>query len=196
MPVLLPPPGSTRLRGPLPWRRSGKRSNAFAFSPFRGARALPPHGRCRESILDEFHGNRGCLAAADAEAGHAALATRLLERIDQGDENACAARANRVAERGRAAMDVDLLMGDAEILHREHGDAGESLVDFPQVDFAGLPASLVEDLLDRSDGSDRELRRLLRMGRSRDNPRDGLKALFARLGFAGEHNGRSTIGDG
>src|SRR3546814_3798441 len=54
--------------------------------------------------LDQFHRNRGRFAAADAQAGDAARLAVALERGDQRREDARAAGADRVAERGRAAM--------------------------------------------------------------------------------------------
>ncbi len=61
---------------------------------------------------------------------------------DQGDQDARAGRADRVAHGGGAAVDVDLVVGDAEVAHREHGDAGEGLVDLEQVDVGDGPAGL------------------------------------------------------
>src|SRR6476469_3573143 len=94
--------------------------------------------------LDELDSHRGRFAAADAQACDAALAAGLLQRVDQGDEDACSACTDRMAERGRAAVDVDLLVRDAEVLHREHRDAGEGFVHFPQIDVSDLPAGLFE----------------------------------------------------
>ena len=56
------------------------------------------------------------------------------------------AGADRVAERGGAAVDVDLVVRNAEVVHREHGDAGEGFVDFEQVDVALAPAGLLRAL--------------------------------------------------
>src|SRR5690349_15613174 len=115
-----------------------KQSNLFWIA------ASPPAPR--NSGLDQFHRYRSRFAAADAEARDAALAAGLLQRVDQRHEDSRSAGADRMTEGGRAAVDVDLVVRDAEVLHREHGDAGEGLVDFPQVDVGGLPAGLGEDL--------------------------------------------------
>src|SRR3546814_9103058 len=74
---------------------------------------------------DLFHRNRGRFAAADAQAGDAARLAVALERGDQRRDDARAAGADRVAERGRAAMDVDLVVRAAEVVHREHRDTGK-----------------------------------------------------------------------
>jgi hypothetical protein len=51
-----------------------------------------------------------------------------------------------MAQRGCAAVDVDLVVRDAQVAHREHRDAGEGLVDFEQVNIADAPPGLVEHL--------------------------------------------------
>ena len=79
------------------------------------------------------------------------LRPRSLSALISVVDDARAAGADRVAERGRAAVDVDLVVRDAEVAHRDHGDAGEGLVDFEQVDVGDAPAGLVEHLLDRAD---------------------------------------------
>src|SRR5580765_7491661 len=53
-------------------------------------------------------GHGGRLASADAQARDAAPAPGFPERADQGDENARARGADRVAERAGSAVDIDL----------------------------------------------------------------------------------------
>ena len=48
-----------------------------------------------------------------------------------------------MSERAGAAIDVDLVVSDADILHRRHGDAGKGFVDFIQIDGIGIPAESV-----------------------------------------------------
>src|SRR3546814_18772784 len=68
--------------------------------------------------LDQFHRNRGRYAAADAQAGDRARLAAALERGDQRRDAPRAAGADRVAERGRAAVDVDLVVRAAKVVHR------------------------------------------------------------------------------
>src|SRR5215468_8467272 len=56
-----------------------------------------------------------------------------------------------MTERARAAIDVQLLPGNAEVLLRRHGHDRKGLVDLEKVDIADLPADLVEQLPDRRD---------------------------------------------
>jgi len=70
-------------------------------------------------------------SAADAQRRHAAALAVRLERRQQGREDARAARADRMAERAGAAMDVEPRRIDAEIfclLHRPAG-RGERVVE-------------------------------------------------------------------
>jgi hypothetical protein len=48
-----------------------------------------------------------------------------------------------MAERAGAAMDVDLLVRQAVLLHRRHGDDGEGLVDLPEVDVRRQPTRAI-----------------------------------------------------
>src|SRR4051812_1932334 len=71
-------------------------------------------------------------AGADRRAAEAAAATAQL--VDQRAEDPGAGRADRMPERDGAAVDVDLLLVDAEQADRVQGDRRERLVDLPQVD--------------------------------------------------------------
>ena len=55
-------------------------------------------------------------------------------------------------QRHRAAVDVQLLVRDADLMHRRHGDYGEGLVDLEQVYVIDAPA----DLFDQQDAAYRE----------------------------------------
>ena len=58
--------------------------------------------------LHPFDGERDAVAAAEAERRDAALQVAPLQRVEQRRQHARAARADRVAERDGAAVDVDL----------------------------------------------------------------------------------------
>ena len=86
--------------------------------------------------------------------------------------------ADRVAERDRAAVDVDLVLVDAEHPHRVERDRGEGLVDLPEVDVVGRLADLLQ----------RELRRLGR------RPRQVGEVVGD--GPVGEHRGERLVAVG
>ena len=86
-------------------------------------------------------------------------------------------------------------MRDAEVLHREHRDAGERLVDLPQIDIADRPAGLLEQFLDRADRGDGEFGRLAGVGGSGDDRRDRLIALGIGIGLARQDYRSSAVAD-
>src|SRR5471030_829518 len=104
-------------------------------------------GHC---VLDEFDCHGGGFAAADAQAGDAALAASFAQGADQRHQDARAGSADGMAQGAGAAVDVDLLVLQTVLLHRRHGHDGEGFVDFVQVHRARAPAGLVVELLDRA----------------------------------------------
>src|SRR6476619_7515095 len=120
-----------------PVKRYGRLFFVKTFLTLRGYRSEQLDGKCRG------------LAAADAQRGDAASATAGLERMQQRHEQARAARADRMAERDRAAVDVELLVRYAEVVHRRHRDARERFVDFEQVHVLDAPPGLLQHLAQR-----------------------------------------------
>src|SRR3546814_13519271 len=74
----------------------------------------------------------------------------------------------RISDWSSDVCSSDLVVRNAEVVHREHRDAGEGFVDFEKVDIRKLPAYLVHQLGDRADGSGGELGGFLRVGRDAD----------------------------
>src|SRR5690625_3323666 len=97
-------------------------------------------------VSEQLDGNGRGFAATYAQAGHAAPAAPLFKRVNESDQNARAAGAQRVAQRTGAAVDVDLVMRQVQFLHGGHGNGGKSLVDFIKIDVSRLPASLFKHL--------------------------------------------------
>ena len=87
-------------------------------------------------------------AAAERRRADAAAATLELERQVQGDPGA--GHADRVPQGDRAAVDVDLVGVEAELLGRGQPDRRERLVDLDQVEVGGRDALLVAGLGDRA----------------------------------------------
>src|ERR1700679_2016818 len=81
-----------------------------------------------------FDHDRVALTAAGADRGDAEAAATAAELMNECADDAGSRGADRVAEGDRAAVDVDLLLVDAEHPHRVEGDRGEGLVDLPEVD--------------------------------------------------------------
>ncbi len=72
---------------------------------------------------------------------------RALELVEGGAEEHGAGGAERVAEGDGAAVDVDALGVDAELLDGLEDDDGEGLVDLPEVDVLRVHAGHAKGLL-------------------------------------------------
>jgi hypothetical protein len=83
-----------------------------------------------------FDCDGGGFAAADAERGDAAAEIALLERREQRDENARAGCADGMAERAGAAVDVDFVVGQAEIAHGGHATTAKASLISNKIDIA------------------------------------------------------------
>jgi hypothetical protein len=95
-------------------------------------------------LAESFDCDGGGFPTADAERSDAAAELALLEGREQRDDDARAGCADGMAERAGAAVDVDLVVGQAERAHGGHDNDGEGLVDFEQVDFRKGPANAIE----------------------------------------------------
>src|SRR5262245_12526778 len=94
-----------------------------------------------------FHRERDRVSAAETERRDPALRAAPSHLVEQGDEHARAARADRVAERDRAAVDVDARRVELQLACDGHRLNREGLVELDEVDVAALPSGLREDLL-------------------------------------------------
>src|SRR4051794_14635062 len=95
---------------------------------------------------DELDDGGDTHAAADAQRGEAPAQVAALELVDQGPEDHRAGRAERVAHRDRAAVDVGDLVTDVQVAHEPHRYGGEGLVDLEEVDVSDLETGLGERL--------------------------------------------------
>ena len=89
---------------------------------------------CRRIGSDRFEDRRQALADADAHGGDAVPAAAAAQLADEGAGEAGAGAAERVAEGDRAAVDVELLLVDAELAGAGEDLGGEGLVELDQVD--------------------------------------------------------------
>ena len=102
----------------------------------------PPNGRVGGVQPEAFDDGRVGHAAALAHRLQTVAAAGALELVEQRGHQASAGAAERMAERDRAAVDVDLAhVGVQLLLPREH-DRGERLVDLDQVDVVDGQAGL------------------------------------------------------
>src|SRR6056297_234607 len=111
-------------------------------NPVRGRGLLPLEGDGR------------ALAEADAERGEALLRIALGHLVDERHGQARAGGTERVAKGDCAAVDVELLLGDAELAAGVHRLAGERLVQFDEVEVVDGLAGALQQAARRRDGTD------------------------------------------
>src|SRR5882672_1550776 len=99
---------------------------------------------------------RHALADADAHGGERAPAAARLQPVQRGERDARPRHAERMAERDRAAMGIDVLgiVGDAELAQAREPLRGEGLVDLDQVEVADLDAEPRHQLAGRGHRAD------------------------------------------
>src|SRR6478735_5185124 len=145
--VDLPTPGAPVM--PTTWACPGCAARAAATSRSSGDssstseisratdRASPARARptrsSTESALRDTHDQRVALAAAPAQGRGADAAAATLELEGQVQHDPGAGHADRVAERDRPAVDVDLGVVEAELAGRGDADGGERLVELDEV---------------------------------------------------------------
>src|ERR1043166_1889943 len=130
----------------------------------RAARRASYSGTRALSADDALDRDGGGFTATNAKSCNAAFEVLGLQRVQQRDDQPRAGGANGMAERAGAAVDVQLLSGDAEILLRRHRYDGKSFIDLEQIDIAGAPADLVQQLANGRDRCGSEPLWLLAMG--------------------------------
>ena len=103
----------------------------------------------RQRRLDALEGGCDGAAAAEAQRGETVAALAATELVQQRRHDPGAARADRMAERDRAAVDVDLRPVEAELAAVGERLRGERLVDLDQVEVLDPQLELLEQLASR-----------------------------------------------
>src|SRR5699024_10636448 len=85
-------------------------------------------------MSDPFDDRRDAHSATDAQGDESALEVAAFEFVEDGAQNHGTGGAERVAHGDGSAVDVDLLMRNAQVPHPLEHDGGEGLVEFEQVD--------------------------------------------------------------
>ncbi len=118
----------------------------------RAAHARPGPAACGRAYPPEEH--RDPLPTADTERHEAELMIAALHLVEDLRGERGAGRADRMAERDRAAVGVDLRLVEAELV--DHGErlGGERLVELDHADLVKRPAGALEHLADRRHGAD------------------------------------------
>ena len=115
--------------------------------------------------------------------------------MEQRGDDPCPARPDRVAERDRAAVDVDLVPVEAELATVGQRLRGERLVDLDQVERLDRQLDPVEQAADALDrGEEEPLRRDLGLGVA-DDPGERLQAEPLHGPLAGDDRRGGAVGD-
>src|SRR5919197_714872 len=155
--ISAPPIGWLSARPPTRLRASSTTTDRPALTSLRAAvRPAKPApttatSASRRPIAAPTPGARSSTAprpaAAGADRGAAEPAAAPAQLVDERADDACAGGTDRVPERDRAPVHVDLVLVDAEHPHRVDRHRRERLVDLPQVDVLRGAADLLERLL-------------------------------------------------
>src|SRR5699024_9350656 len=105
-------------------------------------------GRFRTLLGRDGEQQGVALAAATAQGSGACTAAAPTQLVDQVQSEACTGGPDRVPESDGAAIDVDDLVGDAQVLGGLQTDRGEGLVDLDQVQIGDVLARLAQRMLD------------------------------------------------
>src|SRR5262245_6049722 len=147
-------------------------------------------GVSRAGVLDQ---DRDALAAADAGRGDAEALLAAPELQEERQDQARAGRAERVPERDRAAVDVDLVAVEAELLLDAEVLRREGLVDLEEVDVGELDARALEALPDRGHGPDAHLGGIYAdRGRASHEPEHVEPVRLRALGRGHDEGGRAV----
>ena len=92
-------------------------------------------------------------AAADAQGSQTLMSATVLHSVQQGDQNTSAGSADRVTQSDCAAVDVQLVLIEAQSLADSDGLCCECLVGLDQIHIGNGHAGLGHDLLGSSDGA-------------------------------------------
>src|ERR1700733_11900447 len=83
--------------------------------------------------LEAFEDGGDAHAAADAQGDERSARVAALELVDDGGDEHRAGGAERMAHRDRAAVNVDVLLGQVQVPDPFQNDGGEGLVELEQV---------------------------------------------------------------
>src|SRR3974377_690401 len=91
-----------------------------------------------------FHAHRNAHAAANAKSSEALFGVSLLHLIEQRHQHPAARCPDRVPNRNRSAIDVDLRSVPAKVLVDGTGLRGEGFVRFDEIEIADAPAGFFQ----------------------------------------------------
>src|SRR5258707_1172153 len=103
-------------------------------------------------LCERLDGKRDALSTADAQSNDAALQPVAPHRVNEPGRENGAGRADRMAVRDGAALDIDDLLRQAEFACHHDGDGRERLVYLEALHLIERPSRALERSLDGRDG--------------------------------------------
>src|SRR6185369_9193700 len=114
----------------------------------------------RSPFSDRFPGGRQTLADADAKRRDSSLRLPAAHLMQHRHHDAAPRRPERMSQRDRSAVDVELGVVEPKLALTGERLRGERLVDLDEIEIGDLPAGATEGLLDRGDRTDAHIARL------------------------------------
>src|SRR5690606_7166863 len=144
---------------------------------------------------NSFNDRRDTHAATYTESGQAVTQVAFFQFVEQGAEDGAAGGAQRVAHGDGAAVDVDLVLANAHVLHELHDDGGKRLVDLEQVDVLDAQTGLGQRLAGGRRGAGEHDGRVGAGHGGGDDSRTGLEAQLLALGLGADQHQRRAVDD-
>src|SRR6185437_2051586 len=145
--------------------------------------------------LNPLDDRRDTHAAANTKRDERTPGVATLEFVDHGAQNHCAGGSQRVTHGDGAAVDVELLVGNVEVLLELQHHGGEGLVQLEQVDVVDGQTGAVEHLLGRGGRAGQHDHRVGAAGRGGDDARPRGQALRFAGGLGADHDQRGAVDD-
>ena len=101
-----------------------------------------------------------------------------------------------MTEHAAAAIHIHLVMVKAKLLHCNHRDHGEGLINFPELNIIGFPARFLQRFFHRVNGRRCEFRRLMRVGGVRDDFGEDFISTFFSVWLTHQHHGGRAVING
>src|SRR5712691_6356296 len=124
------------MRMPQHSRGTSARACAITSAMHRAARQTSDFKLQTSDLLKRLNGHGDSHPATDAERGDAISQLPRAQRVNQRRQHTGAACANRMAERDRATVDVDLRRGETELAAHGQRLRGKRFVELEQIDVA------------------------------------------------------------
>src|SRR5215212_3407198 len=145
--------------------------------------------------LNTLDDHRNPLPSADARGGEAVALLAAAQLVENRQQEARAGGAERMAERDRAAVDVQLLLVDVELFRDREDLSRERFVDLDEVDVVELHPRALERELRRRGRADAHELGIAAGDAPGDDAAEGLRVFLLCLSGSGDDEHRRAVDD-